>query len=93
MRYAMFICVREPGPVDLAASGSAVRLRPAADATTVRVRGHEILLEDGPVAGSEESIAGVDVIEADDLDAAVTVAAAHPAVVAGGAVELRPLWE
>jgi len=72
---------------------STIRLRPAADATTVRVRGHEVLLSDGPFAESKEVIAGVDLIEVDDLDEAVALASKHPAVLGGGSIEVRPVWE
>ena len=44
------------------------RLRPKADATTVRVRGGEVLVTDGPFTESKESIGGFDVIDARDLD-------------------------
>ena len=54
-------------------------LRPAADATTVRVRGEEVLLSDGPFAETKEQIAGFDVVECEDLDEAIEVASKHPA--------------
>ncbi len=68
------------------------RLRPVSDATTVRVRGGEVLLSDGPFAETKEQIAGYDVIDCENLDEAIEVAAKHP--VAGfGTVEVRPFWE
>ncbi|MFE1287349.1 YciI family protein [Streptomyces sp. NPDC058751] len=70
-----------------------VRLRPATDATTVRVRGDEVLLDDGPFVESKEYIAGIDIVEATDLDEAVALASRHPAALDGGSVEVRPLWE
>ncbi|MFD0311959.1 YciI family protein [Streptomyces sp. NPDC127119] len=69
------------------------RLRPAADATTVRVRGDEVLLSDGPFAESKEYIAGFDIIEVADLDEAIALASRHPAALGGGSVEVRPIWE
>lgn len=66
-------------------------LRPPEDATTVRVRGEEVLLADGPYAETKEQIGGVVVIECADLDAAVEIAAAHP-VARFGLVEVRPVW-
>ncbi|MFD8817378.1 YciI family protein [Streptomyces sp. NPDC059627] len=69
------------------------RLRPAADATTVRVQGAEVLLSDGPFAETKEYIAGFDVIEVADLDEAIALASRHPAALAGGSVEVRPVWE
>lgn len=66
------------------------RLRPAADATTVRVRGSETLVADGPFAETKEQIAGYDLIECADLDEALEVAAGHPTAFLG-AIEIRPL--
>ena len=60
------------------------------NATTVRVEGGETLTTDGPYIGLKESVGGVFVLEADDLDAAIEVAARVPAARYGGAVEIRP---
>jgi hypothetical protein len=67
------------------------RLRPTEDATTVRVRGGELLVTDGPFTESKEWIAGFDVLECEDLDAAIEVARRHPQAY-GGTLELRPFW-
>ena len=67
-------------------------LRPAGDATTVRVRDEETLLSDGPFAESKEQIAGYVVVECADLDEAVEVASKHPAA-RFAAIEVRPFWE
>ncbi|HTT51091.1 MAG TPA: YciI family protein [Streptosporangiaceae bacterium] len=67
------------------------RLRPAGDATTVRVRRGEVLIADGPFAETKEQVAGFDVIECADLGTALDVAARHPAARLGG-IEVRPLW-
>ncbi|WP_328535790.1 YciI family protein [Streptomyces sp. NBC_00344] len=64
-------------------------LRPYHDATTVRVRGGEVLLGDGPFAETKEVIAGYDIIECADLDGAIAIAARHP-VALGGVIEIRP---
>ncbi|GGX58822.1 YciI family protein [Streptomyces fructofermentans] len=69
------------------------RLRPGADATTVRVRDGEVLLSDGPFVESKEYVAGFDIIEVADLDEAVALASRHPAALGGGSVEVRPVWE
>jgi hypothetical protein len=53
-------------------------LRPAEDATTVRVREEEVLLSDGPFAETKEQVAGYDIIECEDLDEAVEVLSGHP---------------
>ncbi len=68
------------------------RLRPSSDATTVRVRGDEVLLTDGPFAESKEQVGGYNLIECSDLDEAIEVASWHP-VARYGTIEVRPLWE
>jgi hypothetical protein len=67
------------------------RVRPASDATTVRVRNREVLLTDGPYAETKDLIAGFDVLECADLDQAIQVAARHP-MAWHGMIELRPFW-
>jgi hypothetical protein len=67
------------------------RLRPANEATTVRMRDGEVLLVDGPFAETKEAIVGYDVIECADLDEAIAVAAQHP-VAEFGMIEVRPFW-
>jgi hypothetical protein len=68
------------------------RLRPVSDATTVRVRGGEVLLSDGPFAETKEQIGGFDLLECRDLDEAIEVASKHPGA-KFGTIEVRPLWE
>jgi len=60
------------------------------NATTVRVEGGKTLTTDGPFVGMKEAVGGLFVLEADDLDAAIEVAARVPAASYGGAVEIRP---
>lgn len=67
-------------------------LRPPAAATTVRVRGNRVRVSDGPFVETKELIAGFNLIECEDLDEAIEVAAKHP-VAAYGMVEVRPVWE
>ncbi|MEU0092119.1 YciI family protein [Kribbella sp. NPDC006257] len=67
-------------------------LRPPHEATTVRVRDHELLLTDGPFAETKEQIGGFVLINCADLDEAIEIAAKHPA--AGyGTIEIRPVLE
>jgi hypothetical protein len=66
-------------------------LRPVSDATTVQVRGGEVLIADGPFAETKEQIAGYDIIDCADLDEAIEVASRHP-VAAFGKIEVRPFW-
>jgi hypothetical protein len=65
-------------------------LGPPENATTVRVEGGKTLTTDGPFVGMKEAIGGFFILEADDLDAAIEVAARVPAARYGGAVEIRP---
>jgi hypothetical protein len=67
------------------------RLSPVSDATTVRMRGGEVMVADGPFAETKEQIAGFDLIECADLDEAIDVASRHP-VARFGTIEVRPFW-
>jgi hypothetical protein len=70
------------------------QLQPAATATTVRVNGNgEALMTDGPFPTTKEVLGGYYLFEADDIDAALEIAARIPAARMGGAVEVRPLVE
>jgi len=68
------------------------RLRPTSDATTVRVADGKSQVLDGPYADSKEQLGGYFLIDAPDLDAAISWAARCPAT-GHGAVEVRPVWE
>ena len=68
-------------------------LQPPETATTVRVQDGKPLTTDGPFVDTKESINGYLVLEADDLDAAVELAAQIPAARLGGAIEVRPIME
>jgi len=65
-------------------------LHPSPTATTVRVRGDEVLLSDGPFVEGREQVGGFALIEVADLDEAIAIAAGHPAS-AFGQVEIRPV--
>lgn len=69
---------------------SANRLLPAATAKTVRVRDGEVRVTDGPFAETRELLGGYYLIEASDLDAALTIAARIPGA-QRGCVEVRPV--
>jgi hypothetical protein len=62
-------------------------------ATTVRVKDGQTLATDGPFAEIKEAIGGFLFFEADDLDAAIELAARIPAARLGGAIEVRPVVE
>jgi hypothetical protein len=68
-------------------------LQGAESATTVRVRDGETLTTDGPFPETKEALGGFYLFEADDLDAALELAARIPAARRGGAVEVRPVVE
>jgi hypothetical protein len=70
-----------------------VQLDDPETATTVRVEDGKTLTTDGPFAELKEAIGGFLFFEADDLDAAIELAARIPAARFGGAVEVRPVVE
>ena len=66
-------------------------LHPVHTATTVRVRNGQTNITDGPFAETKEVFGGFYLLEADDLDAALELAARIPATRLGGSVEVRPM--
>ena len=72
---------------------SGLQLQDPETATTVRVEDGKTLTTDGPFVEIKEAIGGYLVFEADDLDAAIELAARIPAARMGGAIEVRPLVE
>jgi len=69
------------------------QLQPADTATTVRVQDGRTLTTDGPFPETKEALGGYYLLEAEDLDAAIALAARIPAARMGGAVEVRPVVE
>ena len=69
------------------------QLQPGAAATTVRVKDGRTLATDGPFVEVKEELGGFYLLEADDLDAVIELAARVPAARTGGAVEIRPFVE
>lgn len=108
MKYMMFICIDpdvpgRPGQADdptieqwLAEvegkRSDGNQLQGPADATTVRTRGDEVLLTDGPFVETREFIVGFDILDCADLDEAITIASRHPCA-RYGAVEVRPFFQ
>jgi hypothetical protein len=79
----------------LSSAGAALgaeALRPVDTATTVRSRGGERLLTDGPFIETKEHLLGFYLLDVPDLDAALDWAARMP-VVGYGSVEVRPVQE
>jgi hypothetical protein len=68
------------------------QLQPPGAATTVRVRGGETQITDGPFAETKEFLAGYYVLDCPDIDVAVEQAARAPAA-QYASVEVRPLVE
>jgi len=67
------------------------RMQGPETATTVRVQDGRTLTTDGPFVELKEAVGGYLFYEADDLDAAIELAARIPAARLGGAIEVRPL--
>jgi hypothetical protein len=80
---------------DLAAKGHMLagdELAPTSTATTVQVRDGERLVTDGPYAETKEQLGGYFLIDVDDLDGAIDIAARIPSV-HSGSIEVRPLLD
>jgi len=68
------------------------RLRPSANATTVRIVNGKTQVLDGPYTDTKEQVGGYYLIDAKDLDAALSWAARCPGA-GHGIVEVRPVWQ
>jgi hypothetical protein len=66
-------------------------LAPTTDATTVRVRGDETLVTDGPYAEVKEALGGYFLLECASMEDALDWAARIPGA-EHGAVEVRPVY-
>lgn len=80
---------------DLSASGKYIAagpLHPVATATSVRVRNGKRLVTDGPFAETREQLGGYYLIDAKDLDEAMSIAERVP-VATVGTIEIRPVLE
>ena len=71
---------------------SASPLQPISTATTLRIREGKRLVTDGPFAETREQLGGYYLIEAGNLDEAITIASKIPGA-RKGAVEIRPVLE
>ena len=80
----------ELGPTGVLGFGA--ELDSPSTAKTVRVRGGETIVTDGPFAETKEQIGGLVVLDCDDLDQAISIAARIP-VATRASVELRPVIE
>jgi hypothetical protein len=69
------------------------QLQPTHTASTVRVDGGQTLVTDGPFANTKEVFGGFYLLEVEDIDAALEVAARIPAARRGGCAEVRAVVE
>lgn len=68
------------------------RLQPTSTATTVRVRNGKATTIDGPFAETKEQLGGYYMVEANDLDEAIAIAARIPGA-RWGSIEVRPVFQ
>ncbi|MGE3077293.1 MAG: YciI family protein [Dehalococcoidia bacterium] len=68
------------------------RLRPVADARTVRVRDGKAVTVDGPFAETKEQLGGYYMLECATEAEAIELAAMIPGA-KDGSIELRPIWD
>ena len=108
MRYIMFVCVDpgaeryvpeedniEEWVAEMDRRSVRIlgnRLKEPRDATTVRRRKGKVIVTDGPFAETKEWIAGFDLLECADLEAAIEIASKHP-MARFGKIEIRPFWD
>lgn len=90
-------CYKESGELveEIKAKGqflATAPLHPTAMATSVKVRGGKRLVTDGPFAETHEQLGGYFLIDADDLDEAIDIAARIPGARIG-TIEVRPVIE
>jgi hypothetical protein len=108
MRYALLVTSDEQAAVDTEEEqrvgfaelakklgdrlAGSVRLRPTTMATKVQARDHDVVIADGPFAETKEQIGGFLLVDCQDLDEAIQVAAQIPTA-RYGTIEVRPVWE
>ena len=105
MRFMMFVCSDSDPDPRAEAKGEIEawladvettrvigdRLRPVADARTVRVRGGRRMVTDGPFTEAKEVILGFDILDCADMAEAIEIAAKHP-MARAGRIEVRAFW-
>ena len=77
---------------DAGVSKGGQRLHPTSTAATVRVKNGKTQVLNGPYAEIKEQLGGYFLIDAPDLDSAISWAARCPGA-QYGAIEVRPIWE
>jgi hypothetical protein len=68
------------------------QLQSVSAATSLRWKGGKALVTDGPYAESREQLGGYYLVEAKDLDEAVSIAKRIPAMAIDGVVAVRPVF-
>jgi hypothetical protein len=71
---------------------AAAPLHPVATATSVRVRDGKLMVTDGPFAETREQLGGFYLVEAENLDEALAIAARIPPARIG-TIEVRPVLQ
>jgi hypothetical protein len=66
-------------------------LHPTSTATTVRMKDGKTVTTDGPFAETKEQLGGYSIVEAKDLDEAISIAVRHPLLRVGFSIEVRPV--
>lgn len=69
------------------------QLQPAETARSVRIKGGERVVSDGPFAETKEILGGYYLVEADSEAEAEEIAARIPSARLGGTIEVRPVVE
>ena len=67
-------------------------LEPTTTATTIRVRNGKTTVADGPFAETKEQLGGYYIVEANDIDEAISIAARIPGS-KHGSIEVRPIMK
>ncbi len=65
----------------------------ARNAVTLRMKDGEVQVTDGPYVETKESLGGILLLEARDLNHAIALMSKHPALKVGNAFEIRPANE
>ena len=71
----------------------ALALQPAGTAASLRWRGGQVVITDGPFAETKVHLGGFMVLEAADLNQAIRLLSSHPGLRLGGWFEIRPINE
>ena len=66
-------------------------LQPTSTATTLQMRNGKTVMTDGPIAETKEQLCGYSILEAKDLDEAISITARHPLLRVGLSIEVPPI--